>query len=167
MAGPRSSPTNHSSASNRLAKSELPSQQAPMPLRPGKRRHVATVSPITARSENRSPRAKQRPYMPSRQSPPTVTAAAPTNTPVAVATASMTSSDGQSSTEVVRSGSVSPTQLAVPRVSAEPPCPSELPMPPMHWMAVDAKCSSQRQQCRAVTESLLSHLTTSGILVAA
>lgn len=165
MAGPKSSPVSHASNSGRLVKGDLPSfKQAPTPLRPGKRRHVATVSPITARSENRSPRAKQRHSMPNRQSPPTITAT-PAPGSVAIATSSI-SCDGPVSTEA-RCGSVSPSQLAVPRVSAEPPCPSKLPMPPVRWMAEDEKCPFQRQHCRAVTESLLSHLTTSGILVTA
>ncbi|KAG7163450.1 hypothetical protein Hamer_G004598 [Homarus americanus] len=132
-------------------------------MRPGKRRHQATVSPITARSESRSPRAKQRP-VPNQQSPPTITAApaVATTTPIPI-----TNISGRPRTESC-SGSVSPSRLAVPRVSAEPPCPSKLPMPPMHWMAGEnTKCPAQRQHCRAVTESLVSHLTSSGILVTA
>lgn len=132
-------------------------------MRPGKRRYQATMSPITARSESRSPRAKQRTVQ-NRQSPPTITAAPA----VAIATTiTITNTSGRPRAESC-SGSVSPSQLAVPRVSAEPPCPSKLPMPPMHWMAgEDMKCPAQRQYCRAVTESLLSHLTSSGILITA
>ncbi|MPC10270.1 uncharacterized protein LOC123515722 [Portunus trituberculatus] len=128
-------------------------------MRPGKRRHQASVSPVTARSESKSPRAKQRPA-PNRQSPPTVTAA-----PISIAASTtITASRARSDS---CSGSVSPSQLAVPRVSAEPPCPSKLPMPPMHWVAAEEKDTAQRQHCRAVTESLLCHLTTKGILVTA
>lgn len=129
-------------------------------MRPGKRRHQASVSPVTARSESKSPRAKQRPSA-NRQSPPTIISA-PGVTNTAVCTVTITA--GQPRSESC-SGSVSPSQLAVPRVSAEPPCPSMLPMPPMHWMAAEEKGTSQH--CRAITESLLSHLTTSGILVTA
>ncbi|XP_064088952.1 uncharacterized protein LOC135203178 [Macrobrachium nipponense] len=167
MAGPRSSPTNQTSTTSRLAKGDLPPfQQTPTP-RPGKRRHVATVSPVTARGENRSPRAKQRPFMVHRQSPPTISAAPVTAASITAATPVPSAEGVSGSTDEARSGSVSPSQLAVPRVSAEPPCPSSLPLPPEHWMAPDEKCTSQRRHCRAVTESLLNHLTTSGILVTA
>jgi len=132
------------------------------PVRPNKRRHQTTVSPnTTQRSETTSPRAKQRPSSAAmRQSPPTVT-----NTPPANATAVPVQrqvSNSRSRT-VSRSSSVSPSgQLAVPRVTAEPPCPSELPKPPTRWVA-----GNQLHSCRSVTESLLSHLTSSGILVSA
>lgn len=169
MAGPRSSPSNHASSSCRLIKGDLPSQQVPTtaakqsrtPVRPGKRRHVATVSPVTSRSENRSPKAKIRPSTINRQSPPIIVS----KTIASVTAVSLPSHSGPVYLEE-RSGSVTPSQLAVPRVSV-PPCPSKLPMPPVHWMDEDTKCPTQRQQCRAVTESLLNHLTTSGILVAA
>ena len=141
--------------------------QAPTPVRPGKRRRVATTSPVTARSENRSPRAKQMPFSSYRQSPPTISAM-PVATATAVTARPVSATDATASiAEENRSGSVSPTQLAVPRVSAEPPCPSALPLPPMHWMGSDDGGMTQRRQCRVVTESLVSHLTTSGILVTA
>ncbi|XP_045617892.1 uncharacterized protein [Procambarus clarkii] len=175
MAGTRTLPTSSSTSSlqptTRLAKVQhkhlegvpCTSQQATASIRPGKRRHQATVSPITARNESRSPRAKQRP-VPSQQSPPTISGAPVVATATAI---TITSISGRQRTESC-SGSVSPSQLAVPRVSAEPPCPSKLPMPPMHWMAGEnKKCPAQRQRCRAVTESLVSHLTNSGILVTA
>ncbi|KAK3878655.1 hypothetical protein Pcinc_016734 [Petrolisthes cinctipes] len=140
-----------------------PSLPVKTTVRPGKRRHQSSTPPATARSESRSPRAKQRPVI-SRQSPPTISAApviAATSPAVAIpVTSGLQRSDSSG-------GSVSPSQLAVPRMSAEPPCPSKLPPPPVHWMAVELYGPAQRKHCRAVTESLLSHLTSSGILVKA
>ncbi|XP_047486744.1 uncharacterized protein LOC125037597 [Penaeus chinensis] len=168
MAGSRTSPSGRQQKGQPKAHEgdTHTSQQVTAPVRASKRRHQATTSPVTARSESRSPRAKQRPVI-IRQSPPTISAAPAVAAVTTTIPATSSPPNGRTRTES-RSGSVSPSQLAVPRVSAEPPCPSMLPMPPVHWRAgEDAKCPAQRQHCRAVTESLLNHLTTSGILVTA
>ncbi|CAL4123088.1 unnamed protein product [Meganyctiphanes norvegica] len=165
MAGQRQSPTAHSAAHQKLHKGTShprPTESQMTPVRPNKRRHQNTVSPnTTQRNETTSPRAKQRPSSAAmRQSPPTVTNAPPANA-TAVPVQRLVSNSR--SRTVSRSSSVSPSgQLAVPRVSAEPPCPSALPKPPTHWMV-----AGPQQSCRVVTESLLSHLTSSGILVSA
>jgi len=184
MAGQRTSPTAHS-AHQKLHKGTInprPMESQATPVRPNKRRHQTTVSPNTTRNETTSPRAKQRPSSAAmRQSPPTVTNAPPANAthvPVqrqvsnsryspafATAVPVQRQVSNSRSRTVSRSSSVSPSgQLAVPRVSAEPPCPSDLPKPPTRWVV---GAGVQQQSCRVVTESLLSHLTSSGILVSA
>jgi len=162
MAGQRQSPT-ALHAQQKLHKGTSqprPTESQMTPVRPNKRRHQTSPN-TTQRNETTSPRAKQRPSSAAmRQSPPTVT-----NTPPANATAVPVQrivSNSRSRT-VSRSSSVSPSgQLAVPRVSAEPPCPSDLPKPPTRWVA-----GKQLHSCRSETESLLSHLTNFGILVSA
>lgn len=179
MAGPRTITSATAPPSIKQQKGQRPQEALPCatqqvtPTRPNKRRHTPFGSPSMARSETGSPRAKQQARMsPVATSPITIStvscsASKPQQQTATSTTPSSSSSSSPRPSSRSRSVSVSPlSQLAVPKVSAEPPCPSELPKPPSHWTE-GSTGEHQLQHCRLVTASLLSHLHNSGILVGA
>lgn len=130
------------------------------PVRPGKRRHQAIVSPITTRTESASPKAKIRtissPELPVKPKDPSIDSVDSSAFPSEIGSLL------QLDFELGCTGS----PLAVPKVSAEPPCPSLLPSPPQHWIGASPQTLAMKQQCRAITQSLVSHLASYGIVSA-
>lgn len=131
------------------------------PPRPGKRHRQTPKSPVTTtRCETRSPLSKQRRSQTTR-----------VTSPVSAPSSPVTAKDNKSvdlqvvNRERSRSESASPTSVAgvaVPR-SYEPPSAVQLPVPPSHWMSKP----QVNNQCKDVTSCLVSHLTQTGIMIAA
>lgn len=132
---------------------ELSKQGSITPFKPGKRRHQAIISPVTIRSESSSPKAKLRTSV--------------KNSRVAT-TNNFSLSCNHFEFYSFPTVETSDSSLAVPKVCAEPPNPSLLPSPPSHWVdGNNSNLLTQKLQCRAVTKCLMSHLASSGILIAA
>lgn len=134
-----------------------PSKELVTPVKPSKRNHEAVFSP-TIRSESASPKFKFRPVSSPVQLFPHHSSVTSSSSPVSPTNSSHSSEDI----------GVTGSPLAVPKISAEPPSPSLLPSPPKHWVAEkNGQCLAKKQQCKEVTQCLVTHLASSGILVSA